>query len=211
MGELASTVKKLEGAGPLPAAGPGGPAAPVFSPQAPEQGSLVMSIVGAALGAGAGATIWFVLEMVTGYAFGYVACLVGALAGWGAVWVGKRKNKSVGMIAAALGLAGVFAGSYLSFYVGFHRLAQDPDAYRKKIEAEIAKDPQQAATYNAMTEDQKKAAIEYSRQKLVNMGYFDAMAAGEAKDTGLMALFSFFGLYYGYRVGAGTIGKKKAA
>jgi len=90
-------------------------------PRAPEPrpsaGSLLLSVIGASLGAGLGALIWFAVEYFLELQVGYVAILVGALAGGGAVLLGRRSGVAVGAIAAAAGVVGILAGSYLTYLV----------------------------------------------------------------------------------------------
>jgi len=162
------------------------------------QGSIALSIVGAVLGAGVGAFVWFLVVHFANYQVGYIAILCGALAGWGAVLLGKMRNPTVGIIAALAGLGGILGGSYVSYYVELH--GEEARAIcQEAFYTGLATDPDAAD----MTDEEKEQVFEEVYQELLQsdeLSYFNVM---DGSDLGFMALFGLFGLFYGYRVGAG--------
>lgn len=161
----------------------------------------VLSVAGAAAGAGLGATVWFAIAYLLDIEFGYIAIAIGALSGWGAVRLGKRANALVGMIAAVAGVAGIFAGSYLSYYAVIHgeKVRQE---CRRGVEQVLAAEPETAG----WTPAQKEAACERAYQIAMNspdLAYFKVLTQ-DPKGFGMTVLFAVLGLYYGHRVGSGA-------
>ena len=171
---------------------------PAMDAMLTSQGNIALSIVGAVLGASVGALVWFLIVHFANYQVGYIAILCGALAGWGAVLLGKMKNPTVGIIAALAGLGGIFAGSYAGYYVELHS-EETRVIFRTAFYESLATNPDAAN----VTDEEKEQAFEEAYEEVLqsdDLSFFNVM---EGSDLGFMALFGLFGLFYGYRVGAG--------
>ncbi len=167
----------------------------------PPPGNLVLTVVGAAAGAGLGALIWCGVEYLLSLRIGYVAVAVGALAGGGAVLLGKTRGKTVGIIAALAGVAGIALGSYMSFRLAV-RSSAVRDVFRQGFMQEVAKAPGAAEIPQA----DKDAACDAAYQEFLReYGYRDYLK-DEPGDLAWMGLFGAIGLIVGYRIGKGKGG-----
>lgn len=163
-------------------------AAPVVAPAPP---SLPLAAIGAALGAAAGGLLWFAVEYFLHFQVGWIAIGCGVAAGWVAAALGRGHAPAIGLLAAVFGALGVFGGSYASFR------AQTSDA---ALRAEAAK---VVPGYTEATSAEQDAFIAGVREAVDERGYVGFLM-DDTKSLVWMVLFGAIGLYYGYRVGAGT-------
>ncbi|NBB95712.1 MAG: hypothetical protein GVY16_08210 [Planctomycetes bacterium] len=157
---------------------------------------LIPTILGGLIGAGLAATLWVVVAVSTGYEIGWLAILVGAGAGWGAALLARRRNATVGTLAAVIGAAGVVAGSYVSFEIIKDR---EISAAMVQISAQAKRDPE-FLRYNT---EQQAEHLTYIENALRGITYVDALKESPG-DAAFLVLFGLLGLYYGYRVGVGS-------
>jgi hypothetical protein len=162
--------------------------------------SLAMSTIGAAVGAGIGALVWFAFAYVTGCEIGFLAAFVGAMAGWGAVWFGKVQNETVGLIAAVMGLVGIFAGSYAGYHHGFHRELEKAQLTQEFFYEQQLANPQ----WDSMSAQDKQAAFDraFAERERESPGYFAALIS-EPIGFVITLIFGGLGVYYGFRKGSG--------
>lgn len=160
---------------------------------------LPLAILGAVLGAAVGAAVWAAVEILTGYQIGYIAILVGALAGWGASLLGGGRSRTVGVIAATAGLAGVIAGSYASFYFQLHS-----DDTKQMARAQFEQGASTHAEWNQLAAEERNAIFEaaYEAEFLSSVTYMDIVKE-EPKSFAIMLVFAAIGLFVGFKVGSG--------
>lgn len=175
------------------------PAAKAAGRQYADSPSLVGALLGGAFGAAIGSGIWFVIEYFTGYSIGWIALLVGALAGWGAHIGAGQKCPQAGLIAALLGVIGIFSASYANFHV-----LTSTEHGRDMIRAEAPKELQ--GEWAQMSDQEKDEVVAFAQSEVAKMGYTKFLFV-DGKQAAFMGLFGLLGLFYGYRVGSGS-GKK---
>jgi len=191
--------------GPEPTDAAGGPAGPQQPAQPPAEpasqlGGILPSIFGAVVGAGLGAMVWATIVRLTGWMMGFVAMLVGAIAGWGAIVFTRRRDRTVGIVAAAATLAGVLAGSCLSYRGRLHS-----DRVKANLRSEF--DRQILPKYpdpSALSEEQKSIEFEKFYQSTIDSeatSYWRYVRA-HPTEFAFTAIFGLLGAAYAYRIGS---------
>ena len=123
-----------------------------------------------------------------------------ARSGWGAVWIGKVRSEAVGCVAAAMGLVGIFGGSY-----GLYRTGCWYDGSKVELRRDFHHTRSMMdGGWDERSDAEKEALFEHAYEQALDSapGYF-ATIAGEPLDLMIMIVFAALGLYYGFRVGAG--------
>jgi hypothetical protein len=162
--------------------------------------NLILATVGAALGAAVGALVWFLIEYYAHFQIGYIAILSGVLAGLGATKLGRGKGLAIGVLAAAFGLLGILGGSYGSFVASKGKA-------KTELREEVMREYPEFAQLPA---EQQEEALAIGRHEIDELSYIDYMT-GENSGLVFMILFGGFGLFYGFRAGAGGFGGSEEA
>lgn len=85
--------------------------------------SIYMGLLGGVVGALFSALLWAVIVVLTDYEIGYMALGVGLVVGYLVLWgAGKKRSRSLQIVAAVCSALSIFAAQYLIFYYYFNQL-----------------------------------------------------------------------------------------
>lgn len=142
---------------------------------------LLSGTLAAIAGALAGAIAWAMITSMTGWQIGYMAVLVGFLAGYGMRWASGGAERSGGIVAALVALAGCVVGNWLTVAIEGAKTFHQPLA---AVMLGLAADPAMSV---------KLLQLGFSPMDLVfyaiaaYAGYRTAMRPGRVATSGVVA------------------------
>jgi len=188
-------------------------------------GNVLMAIVGALAGATVGAIVYYAVMAISGFQIGYIAILVGVASGYGSLILGKSPSHFIGALCAISSLSAIACAEYAYYKQHVNEAVEAIQPIIDSITVESYSEPpvredydneldfqsanEEHARFTQMSPEEQQLYVEDYKQSLRHsfLDYtFTEYLTEDTTSLIITCLFGFFGILYGYKVGAGVAG-----